>query len=222
MSSHSGSGGSAPPPTTTSGGGFKGKVMGIIMLLMFLVALIAIGIGVSFSSGAFKVIGIGIAVIIGLVVLVTIAGSGGGEGGHHGAGIFVVILAVVAVGGVGLFFMENIKRAQSGGGASPQQGSGAAVISSSGVVDMKVWAYPGTNYTSFRIGTGTNMWWVVDHESESIMYHFDRERPEQDQEDSKNGSMRVLPQMTREYTAHLRAKGLVPVAVTVYLTPIRP
>ena len=230
MSSHSSGSSSAPPPpppTPPAGGSGSGGgvAVGVIKLVITAIAILGITAGVlpNLPPGAFKVIGIVIAIIIGLVVLLAIMGGGSGEGGGHGASGFVIILAIIAAWAVGLHVIKAIQAGQkSGHQQQGEEGGGTTITSPSGVVEKKVLAYPGTNYTSFVVGTGTNMWWVVDHPTESVMYHFDREKPEDDKEDSKNGPMRVFPQMTREYTAHIRAKGLISVAVTVYLTPIRP
>ena len=217
MSSHSSGSSSAPPPPTptTGSGGGKGKVISAIKWAMFLIALITLAIGVSFSAGGLKTIGIVIAGLIALVVLLSIVGSGGGVGWG------TVIISMIAASAVFILWAENTKKVQAGRGASLQQGGGTTITSPSGVVEDKVLAYPGTNYTSFTVGTGTNMWWIVEHPSESIMFHFDGGSLEHDQEDSKNGPAIRLPQMKREYTAHLRAKGIVSVPVKVYLTPIR-
>lgn len=217
MSSHSSGGSSSappPPPSTTGSRGPKEKLISGIKWMMFFTVIIIFGLGVSFSAGGLKIIGLVIAGLIGLVVLLAIVGSGGGVGWG------TVIISMVAVSAVAVLFMENIQKRQRVG-AGPQQAGGTTLASPSGVVETQVVAYPGTNYTPLVVGAGTNMWWVVNHPTERIMYHFNSEKPEQDQEDWKDGPTRVLPRMPWAYTAHLRAKGLVSVPVTVYLTPIR-
>lgn len=182
--------------------------------MMFFTVIIIFGLGISFSGGGLKIVGMVILGLIALVVLLSIVGSGGGVG----AG--TVIISMVAASALFILWAENTKKVQAAKGRGTQAQVGV-VTSPSGVVETKVWAYPGTNYTPLVVGAGTNMWWVVDHPTERIMYHFNNERPEQDQEDWKDGPTRVLPRMPWAYTAHLRAKGLVSVPVTVYLTPIR-
>ena len=217
MSSHASSSAPPPPSPTTGSSGGKERVISAIKWMMFFIALITLAVGVSFSAGGLKIIGLVIAGLVGLVVLIGIM-SGSSRGG---AGGFVVLLVVAAVVGITGFFMQNqkMKRDRKDWGIDP---SPAAVgVSAGGVVEKQLVAHPGTNYTSFTVGTGTNMWWIVEHPSESIMFHFDGGSLEHDQEDSKNGPAIRLPQMKREYTAHLRAKGIVSVPVKVYLTPIR-
>ena len=218
MSSHASS--SAPPPSspTTGSSGGKERVISAIKWMMFLLALTTLAVGVSFSAGGLKIIGLVLAGISALLVLIAVV-TGSSKSGSGGG--FVVLLAVAAVVGITGFFMQNqkMKRDRKDWGIDP---SPAAVgVSAGGVVEKQLVAHPGTNYTSFTVGTGTNMWWIVEHPSESIMFHFDQRGLENDEEDSRNGPAIRLPQMKREYTAHLRAKGIVSVPVKVYLTPIR-
>lgn len=226
MSSHSSGGGSStppPPPPTTGSRGPREKLILGIKWVMFFTVITIFGLGVNFSAGGLKIIGFVIAGIV-LIAVIRTGGSGGGNAPTTtgGDGTLIALLTLVAVAGVTILVIQQIQSAQRRGGKQASvAGTTTVTTSPSGVVEVQVVAYPGTNYTSFEVGVGTNMWWVVNHPTERVMYHFNSEKPEQDQEDWKDGPTRVLPRMPWAYTAHLRAKGLVAVPITVYLTPIR-
>ncbi|MDO8482518.1 MAG: hypothetical protein Q7S86_01715 [bacterium] len=91
--------------------------VGFLMLLVLLG--VVPNITTAFGKGVAVVITILVSWLLWKMLVARVGGthhapaaSGSGEGDHHGAGTGVVILAVVAVAGIGGFFMENLKKVQ--------------------------------------------------------------------------------------------------------------